>query len=296
MSASHHHVISGYDGSKIAAAAARWAAGEARRRDCGLTVIGCYAMPVVTDFGRSVTGMLTADIDAQRKRTEDSLAALVGDLRERHPELAVNAVALPGSAREVLLEQATHADLLVIGATGTGELASLLLGSVAFAMLRISPCPVVIVPREHVPAEPSRVVVGIDTVESSRRALEWAVDEADLLGAEITIVHTWSYPYGAGASTTIARDVVQVDAACELDRAVELAELRGGGKVDRRLAEGDPAEEIVATAEGADLVVIGSRGRGSLRAMFLGSVSNAVVAHAPCPTAVVRTIDEERTP
>jgi nucleotide-binding universal stress UspA family protein len=79
-----------------------------------------------------------------------------------------------------------------------------------------------------------------------------------------------------------------VDAACALDRAVERANSRGGARVDGRLVEGNAAESIIEAAEGADLIVVGSRGRGGLRSLLLGSVSSAVIHHTRCPTVVVR--------
>ena len=136
--------------------------------------------------------------------------------------------------------------------------------------------------------ESPRIVVGIDDSQGSNAALEWAIDEADLHRAELTVVHAWSYPYGLDSPAATVRDVMRVDAACALDRAVERANSRGGARVDSRLIEGNAAESILEAAEGADLIVVGSRGRGGLRSLLLGSVSSAVIHHTHCPTVVVR--------
>jgi nucleotide-binding universal stress UspA family protein len=69
---------------------------------------------------------------------------------------------------------------------------------------------------------------------------------------------------------------------------VEHARLRGGGKVEGRLAEADAADELVAAAEDADVLVVGTRGRGGLRSILFGSVSSEVICRAPCPIVVVR--------
>ena len=133
-----------------------------------------------------------------------------------------------------------------------------------------------------------RVVVGVDDSKGSNSALDWAIDEADLRGAELIVVHAWAYPYGLDAPAITVRDVMRVDAACVLDRSVERANSRGGARVDGRLVEGNAAESIIEAAEGADLIVVGNRGRGGLRSLLLGSVSSAVIHHTHCPTVVVR--------
>lgn len=288
----HDHVITGFDGSPVSASAAAWAAREAQRRDAGLTVVGCYSVPPVTDFGLTASPVITADIAAVITATQTSIDAIVAKIRDAHPALPVNGMAISGSPRIELPTQAEHADLLVIGTTGAGQAASWLLGSVAHALARTSPCPVVLVPADWTPEDRiatsgPRVVVGIDDSQEARAALDWAIDEADLHLGALTIVHAWSYPYGL-ESPAAARDVMRVDAACELERAAERANSRGGASVDSRLVEGTAAEAIIEAADEADLIVVGSRGRGGLRSLLLGSVSSAVICHAPCPTVVVR--------
>ena len=289
----NHHIIAGYDGSQVSATAARWAADEAQRRGAALTVVGCYSIPPITDFGLTASPVITADIEALRTATRASLDTMVGKLRDAHPALDINALAINGGPRNELPRQAENADLLVLGTTGAGQAASWLLGSVAHGLARTSPCPVALVPVDWATdgrdtSSGPKVVVGIDDSNASKAALDWAIDEADLQRAELTIVHAWSYPYGLDSPATVAHDVMRVDAACELERAVERANSRGGASVDSKLIEGNAAEAIIEAADGADLVVVGSRGRGGLRSLLLGSVSSAVICHTPCPTVVVR--------
>lgn len=283
------HIIAGYDGSSAAAAAVRWAAAEAIRRGCPLRVVGCYSTTAAVDAAMPFGAVPITTLDEIRACAEEGLAAVVSELNSSTPDLEVTAVAVSGGARYRLVELAADATLLVVGATGAGEVGSLLLGSVAFAVSRTSPCPVVVVP-EQASSESRRnhIVVGVDRSDSSRETLEWAADEADLLGSTLTVVHAWDYPYAAVPPDSQGRDLMQVDAACELDRAVECLRDRSGVDVERLLVEADPADAILAAARDAELVVIGSRGRGSIRALFLGSTSNAVITHAPCPTVIVR--------
>jgi nucleotide-binding universal stress UspA family protein len=148
---------------------------------------------------------------------------------------------------------------------------------------------VVLVTDERPMSEHPRVVVGVGGFETSLTALDWAIDEADILGGELIVVHAWSYPYGT--ETAVGRDVIRVDAATEMDRSVEHARMRGGGAVEGRLAEADAADELVRAAEEADLLVVGTRGRGGLRSILFGSVSSDVICRAPCPIVVVRQPD-----
>ena len=191
----HGHILAGFDGSQVSAAAARWAADEAERRHAGLTILGCYAVPIITDYGMGAT-VVAADLDEIATATRRGIDEITSRLAESHPALAVNGVVTQGAAGTVLVEQAAHADLLVVGSTGAGQAASWLFGSVAHFVARSSPCPVALVPREHTVSEHPRVVVGVGEFERSLRALDWAIDEADILGGELTVVHTWSYPYG----------------------------------------------------------------------------------------------------
>jgi nucleotide-binding universal stress UspA family protein len=287
------HIIVGYDGSQASAAAARWAATEAERRHASLTVVGCYLIPPVLDFGLTGPAVIAEDSEAVRTATRTSIDRIVAGLRAAHPELSLTGMAVNGSARYEMPRHAQHAALLVVGTTGAGEAASWLLGSVAHVLARTSPCPVALIPvvapsPSHDGPSSPRIVVGIDDSKASNAALEWAIDEADLRRAELTVVHGWSYPYGLDSPAATVRDVMRVDAACALDRAVERANSRGGARVDGRLIEGNAAESIIEAAEGADLIVVGSRGRGGLRSLLLGSVSSAVIHHTHCPTVVVR--------
>ncbi len=287
------HIIVGYDGSQVSAAAARWAASEAERRHARLTVVGCYSMPPVVDFGLTGPAVIAADSEAVGTATRASIDTIVAALRAEHPALSITGIAVNGSPRHELPRHAEHAALLVVGTTGAGQAASWLLGSVAHVLARTSPCPIALVPvpagsRSNTGPSTPRVVVGVDDSKGSNSALEWAIDEADLRGAELIVVHAWAYPYGLDAPAITVRDVMRVDAACVLDRSVERANSRGGARVDGRLVEGNAAESIIEAAEGADLIVVGNRGRGGLRSLLLGSVSSAVIHHTHCPTVVVR--------
>jgi nucleotide-binding universal stress UspA family protein len=144
------------------------------------------------------------------------------------------------------------------------------------------------------------ILVGVDGSKASQAALRFAADEARLRDAKVVAVHAWTFVSAAQIGDPGLMPVPAGDLPGLLDAEREGAEiaLRGaveeafGGKppleIEHRLVEGDAAESLVAEAMGADLVVVGSRGRGGLASALLGSVSSHVIHHAACPVVVVK--------
>jgi nucleotide-binding universal stress UspA family protein len=145
-------------------------------------------------------------------------------------------------------------------------------------------------------AEPvSRIVVGVDGSAFSDDALEWAYGQARATQAELVVVHCWEYPY-LGVIDFVGMDEgireTSHDAAEALLDAT-ISKLRAAHPGDDvtltpLLLEGSPAWTLLDAAKDADLVVVGSRGRGGLKTLLLGSVSHVVVTHAEIPVVVVR--------
>ncbi len=136
-----------------------------------------------------------------------------------------------------------------------------------------------------------KIVVGVDGSALSHTALRWAYDEAKLHRAELTVVHSWLYPYvGPRTGVSEPRDDMKLDAMRELEASIKtLGELgEGAVPIHALLKEGSPAECLIDACADADLLVVGSRGRGGFKALLLGSVSRVIVQHAPCPVAVIR--------
>jgi nucleotide-binding universal stress UspA family protein len=142
-----------------------------------------------------------------------------------------------------------------------------------------------------------RIVVGIDGSESSRQALRWAIDEGRHHGSSVDAVHAWhdvsvdgETPYSVAllhrqiysdAADALSGDVVDAADASELTEPIR-----------RTVVQDAPAHALLEAAKGADLVVVGSRGRGGFTGLLLGSVSQQVVHHARCPVVVIPTINE----
>jgi nucleotide-binding universal stress UspA family protein len=135
-----------------------------------------------------------------------------------------------------------------------------------------------------------RIVVGVDGSHGAQVALRWAIDEARRRGAALEVVHAWHVPYLAGSTyvPVPAFDVGAFEASerAVLDHAVD-AEDTTGVDVTRVLGCDSAARTLLHAAKGADLLVVGTRGRGGFAGLLLGSVSHAVAQHAPCAVVVV---------
>ncbi len=138
------------------------------------------------------------------------------------------------------------------------------------------------------------IVVGIDGSHNASRALEWAMTEAGLRGAELTVITVNSViaGYWSGRPVTMPGDDERLAAARKLAEdavakiAAELAD-RQPASVRVVAVNGFPATTLIDASEGCDLLVVGSRGGGGFGALAVGSVADQVVHHAKCPVAVV---------
>lgn len=138
-----------------------------------------------------------------------------------------------------------------------------------------------------------KIVVGVDGSENSNAALKWAYAEARAHGAELEVVLAWAYPYFAdpvGGVYPMAGAFADVEAQERKlleDQAAAVSKAGDGVKLTTKLVCGATANTLIEEAESADLLVVGSRGRGGFASLLLGSTSTQVVQHAPCPVVVV---------
>jgi nucleotide-binding universal stress UspA family protein len=138
------------------------------------------------------------------------------------------------------------------------------------------------------------IIVGVDGSEVSRRALDWAVREAGLRGAALTVlaVHQVASNYWTGSPEHYPADqpvteVMRKAAEEAVQKAVSQAGEPAPASVTVRAVSGLPAQELVSASSDADLVVVGSNSGSELSQMLLGSVTNKVVNHAACPVVVI---------
>jgi len=141
----------------------------------------------------------------------------------------------------------------------------------------------------------SGITVGIDGSSHSARALEWALKEAAIRHARLTVLTVHSVPMSGWTGNPIvlpsdADDQEKARQGAEeitLKAASQLGEAKPASVTVRAII-GFPAEELIKASEDADLLVVGSRGAGGFARLIVGSVSSQVAHHAHCPVAVVR--------
>lgn len=136
-----------------------------------------------------------------------------------------------------------------------------------------------------------RIVVGVDGSENSRAALRWAIDEARVRDASVEAVLVWHEPYSGGTlAVPFPVDFADMETAYRSDLATFVADADTTGlsaSVVESVRRGSLSGELLAAAEGADLLVVGSRGHGGFMGLLLGSVSHQVAVHATCPVVIV---------
>jgi nucleotide-binding universal stress UspA family protein len=136
---------------------------------------------------------------------------------------------------------------------------------------------------------PARVIVGVDGSAGAHAALVWAAAEARLRGAQLQIVRTWPLdPPGLPVTASGSAPVDPRARAAEHEVEAESEAVRGNDlTISPLIRQGMAGEVLVDVSEGADLLVVGTRGRGSVRSLLLGSVSAHVASHSRCPVVVV---------
>jgi nucleotide-binding universal stress UspA family protein len=283
-------VIVAVDGRASARDAVEWAAAEAVNHNRPLQILHAFTRPLVLDpFGVVPLGWDNADggdaAELLVKEATSQARSIVRDL-----EIATRIV--QGPVTPLLVRASEHAEMVVLGSRGLGAVMGLLGGSVGVHVAGHVRCPVVIVRSlGGVLSGPSaaRVVVGVDGSERSDPAIGFAFRAASQRGIGLSAVHAWNsggsddpVPAGAGVSSyeDMRRRALHEKLAAWRDAfpAVD---------VKVRLSRAGASRTLVAESAGAALVVVGSRGRGSVRGMAFGSVSQTVLRHAHSPVAVV---------
>ncbi|MEV0804531.1 universal stress protein [Kribbella sp. NPDC050281] len=291
MSSQTAPIVVGYDGSPGSQSALRWAVGEAVRELAPLRILEAFELIVTV---RPTPGHVVP-LDALRTARQKGLDAVAETVRLQHPALQVETSLVGGAAVPALLEEAGHARLVVLGSRGLGGWSGLLVGSVAVQVTTHAPCPVIVIPhdlRPHAQEGPT-VAVGVDGSKASAKAIDFAFDQAEALHARVVALHAWTSPfltYSDGASMLqFDEDKIQEEGR------LLVAESVAGAAADHpdvqwttELVSGSAAQALVRRANSADLIVVGSRGRGGFTGLLLGSVGQSVLHHAQSPVAIVR--------
>lgn len=272
-------IVVGVDGSTDSGIALDWAVAEAKLRGAPVYAVYGLWMPIAAaPFGGAAVlppsdelrAYATEVLDAARQRAKDAA-----------PDLDVDAFLVLRPPAQALLDVAKDAGLVVAGTRGLGTIGALVLGSVSGRVAAHATSPAVVVP-PHEGSGDGSIVVGVDGSALGDAALRFALTEAALRAARVVAVGAFRM-----RGHTTAPEQQETEEL--VTAAVERARTATGSTADVSVvvAPGYPAEVIVEAAADASLIVVGSRGRGDVRSMLLGSTSRAVLHQAARPVAVI---------
>lgn len=281
-------VVVGVDGSEISLRAVDLAAREATLRGRPLQVVHGFIWPLFNvALGPPSGGPPHGGLRNQAERIVDDAVARA---RRSAPVTAVTGHIITGAPAPVLLHQAREAALLVVGDRGLGGFSGLLVGSVAVELASHADCPVLIARGVAMPTGP--VAVGVDGSAANDPAVGYAFEAAALRNATLLALHAWKRPGSPGAGNMpplvddpalaanqeaqIVTEAIASWRAKYPDVAVQASTVRAG-----------PRKALITASTDAQLLVVGTRGRGGIAGLLLGSVSQAVLHHAACPVAIV---------
>lgn len=283
-------VLVGYDGSPASETAAFWAATEAVRQHAVLRLVHVLALPMVSS-PMGISTML--QLEPLRQAARNLLQETGGRIGAVYPDLSIEVVIEFGATAPALLQEATTAQLAVLGSRGLGEFHDLAAGSVSAHVATHASCPVVVVPPRWESETATGVVVGVDGSAISTAAVDFAFEQAEARNTTLTAVLAWHDPVRTGPGDLLPL-VYDLD-ALEQESAAVLAEAVAGHttkypdvRVEQELVRGHADDVLIDAGRSAELLVVGSRGRGAFRGLLLGSTSRSLVHYAPCPVAVVR--------
>ncbi|MFI5615466.1 universal stress protein [Amycolatopsis sp. NPDC051903] len=294
MSSLSTDLVVGVDGSDGSLLALRWAVRMAKERHRGLRLV--YAVdevPVAIPHARPLDA---ATQRAIRERGRRVLQRAQEAAAEIAPAMAAKVVFRPEPPAVALCAESADAGLLVLGTPELRPLGRILLGSVSVALAARAECPVAFIrphAGEEAPPTGGPVVVGVDAIPASEEAIALAFEEASWRRAPLIAVHCrrgafLSGAFEEGGRTGETRRIEAHERELLAQRLTGWHEKYPEVEVERVVVKARPAEGLLAYADRAQLLVVGSRGRGGVAGLALGSTSQNLISSALCPVVVAR--------
>jgi nucleotide-binding universal stress UspA family protein len=282
-------IVVAVDGSPASTAAAGWAAREAAMRNIPLTVAHAVCTPTATFPPVPYPESLVTSLEDEGKKAIMHATKVAEEAMPADHAVPIGRKLVYAAPAAALLKMSHAAEMIVMGSNGRGVLARGLLGSVSSTVVRHANCPVAVVRDEELP-DPHKapVLLGTDGSPASELATEIAFDAASRRGVDLVAFHAWS---DAAVVDVFDIDWPPVEDEAERSLAESLAgwqERYPDVTVHRLIAKDRAARHLIDQSQTAQLVVVGSHGRGGLSRMVLGSVSNAVLHSVRVPIIVAR--------
>jgi nucleotide-binding universal stress UspA family protein len=284
-------IVVGIDGSQQSGSALEWAVARARLGGERLELVNAYSLtPELNFYGYH--GIPNQTTDWIIELSEQVLNAAAARVRELAPDLTCTLTSTMGHPAQALAAASAGADALVVGRRGLGGATSAWLGSVSNSLTVQAQCPLVVVREGELPTT-GPIIVGVDGSEFGTTALRYAIGEAAVRNTSVVAIAAYEVLHPAFRTdprlTAQLRAEVSAEAAATLTRALEEAQPTDpeAVSVGHVAVEGRPAEAILDHAKDAQLIVVGSHGKGVVRRVLLGSVSRQVLNDADRPVAVV---------
>jgi nucleotide-binding universal stress UspA family protein len=287
-------IVVAVDGSEAASNAVVWAAREASVSGRPLRIVTITHIPAFYYSEPYLADSFKQEADATAQARLDSAEVLARSSVD--DDLSITTEAREGKVAQALIDMSADAYTIAVGPRGHGEFTGLIVGSVTAALAPHAQCPVAVVRGRTIDGEPPNVgpiVVGVDGSEHSEPALSVAFAEADARNAPLVAVNVWSdvSVQPSLGNTPDDKRWAEIQAGEEAVLSERLAgyiERYPDVPVERVVARDRPVRVLSEYAEAAQLIVVGSRGRGGFTGMAFGSVSNALLHTADCPVVIVR--------